>query len=137
MRPQAKHRFAVVGLALFFMSAVIGCTAGQNFHAPDVSMTMEDNWQAVSSGAEGQLDQHRQPVTDWWRQFHDDALSGLVDQLFSSNRALAGAKQRILELSARQGVVQADSKLQLAAALDYTHAEAGDKAVSILGPPPL
>jgi len=123
-------------LSLFFVSAVIGCTVGQNYQPPDVSMTMEDNWQAASLGAGEGLDQHKQPVTSWWRQFNDDALNDLIDQLFSSNRALAGARQRILELSARRGIVQADRQLQLAAALDHTHAKAGDEAFSFQGPPP-
>jgi multidrug efflux system outer membrane protein len=135
MRQGGRHRFAGFGLSLFLVTAMIGCTVGQNYLPAEVSIGIEDNWQATSFKAAGQFDPHRQPMTSWWRQFHDETLSGLIDQLVFSNLALAQARQRVIEISARQGVVQADKQLQLAAALSYTHAEAGDRAVSFQGPP--
>jgi multidrug efflux system outer membrane protein len=135
MRQEDKHRFAEFWLALILVCAVTGCMVGEKYQPPAVALDMEDNWQAVSFGTEGQFDTQEQPMVSWWRQFQDKTLNGLVEQLVSSNLALAGARQRVVEISARQGIVRADKQLQLAAALGYTHAEVGDEAVSFQGLP--
>lgn len=130
------RRFAVFGLSVIALAGMLGCTVGPNYRQPDVSGVMEGGWQSTSSGPKGQFAASRQPMTDWWRRFHDDQLSGLVERLVSSNLALAGARQRIAETSARLGVVKADKQLQLAAALGYTHARSGDESFTFQGPPP-
>ena len=120
---------------LCMLVLVSGCTVGPDFKQPELSAVMQDTWQATSGGSE-QLDRFRQPETDWWRQFHDDALTRLVSRLHASSLALAQARERIVEITARQGIVKADKRLQLAAALGYTRAETGDEAVSLQGIPP-
>lgn len=130
------RRFAIFGLSFYFLSGVLGCTVGPNYQRPDTSGVMQDNWQATANGFNGRLAEERQPMTSWWNQFHDEQLSALIKRLLSSNLALAQARQRIIEISAQRGVVKADKRLQLAAALGYTHAGAGDEAFSFQGPPP-
>lgn len=124
-----------IALPLLCLLAVMpGCTVGPDFQTPDISGVMQDEWQETDS-ASGQFDKTRQPDSEWWQQFHDPQLSTLITRLGSSSLALAQARERIVEVTARQGVIGADKRLQLAAALGYTHAETGDEAVSMLGLP--
>lgn len=119
---------------LWLLSAISGCTVGQNYRPPDVTAVMQEEWQA-DDGASGQF-AGQQPLTAWWLQFKDGQLCRLIDQLFVSSLALREARQRVIEAGARQGVVGADKQLQLAAALGYTHAETGEETVSLQGIPP-
>ena len=114
---------------LFCLSA---CTVGPNYREPDVSEFMNEQWQSAGEH-ENQFDSTVQPMTAWWLQFNDQALSSLIEQLVSSSLALAEARQRIVEISARQGVIDADNWLQLSAAFGYTHTETGDEAYSLQG----
>ncbi len=72
----------------------------------------------------------------WWQQFNDDELTGLIDRLRAVNPVLSQARERIVEAMARQGVVAADRRLQLAADLGYNRAETGSEAVSMQRLPP-
>ncbi len=135
MRLQSKELSAIAGLPLLLLLGILsGCTVGPDYREPDVAPVMQENWQAAKIADEPFSD--KQPPATWWDQFHDDQLSGLIDQLFSSSLALEEAWQRVIEVRARYGVVAADDQLQLAAALDYTAAATGDKTVTLLGLPP-
>lgn len=127
-------RWVCVGLFLFVFFGLSACAVGPEYHVPDVSGVLEKDWQASQSDRRFPADQ--QPTLAWWNQFHDDQLNTLVTRLFSSSLPLAQARQRIVEISAQHGVVAANRYVQLAAALGYTHATAGDQAVTLQGPPP-
>jgi outer membrane protein, multidrug efflux system len=119
---------------LYLIVFISGCTVGPDFEQPELSAVMQDEWQTTPEDSD-QLDHLKQPDTAWWNQFHDDVLSNLITRLQSSSLALAQARERIVEITARQGIIEADKRLQLAAALGYTRAEAGDEAVSLQGIP--
>lgn len=121
---------ALLGPLLCFQA----CTVGPDFREPELENILQGGWDA-GGGTDGQFARERQPETEWWQQFHDEALAGLVTQLYASSLPLAQARERIIEINARQGVVGADRRLQLAAALGYTRAETGDEAVSLQGIP--
>jgi len=126
----ALHRWLVA----FMLLLLPGCTVGPQYREPDVSKYINDAWR--SFGQSGGRFDDRRPMTDWWNQFDDPELSRLIAELFASNLALEEARQRIVEVNARQGVIEADKRLQLAAALGYTHAETGDEIVSLQALPP-
>jgi outer membrane protein, multidrug efflux system len=135
MRPRQIicHRRVPLGLPLLLALIVLtGCTVGPDYRRPDIVPVMQDNWQAQG----GQQFTQGQPLTAWWQQFHDKQLTDLVKRLISSSLALKEARQRVAEVNARYGVIGADRQLQLAAALDYTHAETGDETVSLQRIPP-
>ena len=117
---------------LFCLSA---CTVGPSYREPDVSEVLNEQWLAAGQH-EKQFDTTVQPLSAWWLQFNDQELSSLIERLVSSSLALAEARQRIIETSARQGVVDADKWLQLSAAFGYTRVETGDEAYSLQGLPP-
>ena len=129
-----RDRLTSAILPLLLLVFIPGCTVGPDYRVPDVTAVMQDKWSAQDETA-GQFTE-RQPLDSWWLQFHDDELIGLIDQLVSSSLALQEARQRVIEVNARYGVVAADQQLQLAAALGYTHAETGDETVSLQGLPP-
>lgn len=136
MRDAQHSTFPAVALVVSLLAILVtGCAVGPDYHQPDVTALAHDEWKAAQQ-APARFDLSRQPASSWWRQFDDAVLSGLITRLFASNRVLAGARERIVEVSARYGVVEADNRLQLAAALGYTRAETGDDAASLQGLPP-
>lgn len=114
------------------------CSVGPDFQQPGLASVMEDDWLQIKQQktTDNKFASDRQPDKQWWRQFQDEALNRLIERLFASNIPLARARERIVEVNARQGVVAADRRLQLAAALGYTHAETGDEVVSLQSIPP-
>ncbi len=121
-------------ILLCLFGFISGCTVGPDFKQPELSAVMQDEWQTADNSS-NKFAYLKQPDTAWWNQFHDDVLSNLVTRLQSSSLALAQARERVVETTARQGVTEADKRLQLAAALGYSRAEAGDEAVSLQGIP--
>jgi len=136
MRNSRSKNFVQLGCLLTALSILFlsGCMAGKNYEAPDISRQMAEEWKAPENGT--LLDTQEQPDTAWWQQFDDEVLTGLVERLAGSNLALAEARERIMEAYTRRGIIRADTQVQAAASASYTHAEAGDEAVSFTGPPP-
>lgn len=133
MRKHCLVYFIMALLPLFLvMTTMPGCTVGPDYREPDITPVMQDQWQAA---ADPQFADNP-PLTSWWLQFDDKQLISLIDQLFTSSLALQEARQRVIEVNSRYGVVAADQQLQLAAAFGYTHAETGDETVSLQGQPP-
>lgn len=110
----------------------LGCSAGQYPPEPDLVPLIPERWTTAQQAQFSEA----MPERQWWRQFGDRGLETLIEELFLSNYALKGARERIVEAFARQGVVDADRQLQLAAALGYTHAETGDDTVTLQAIPP-
>ncbi len=127
----------MIGLAalLVLMYFTAGCTVGPDFVNPDHSALIREKWVMVPDDGEIFTDT-RPPDSVWWQQFNDDELTGLIDRLRAVNPVLSQARERIVEAMARQGVVAADRRLQLAADLGYNRAETGSEAVSMQRLPP-
>ena len=135
MAIKRRHCLRIYTLATLSILFLSGCMAGTDYKPPDISPQMEEYWK-TSSEAESILDPREQPATDWWQQFKDDNLTGLVEKLSTSSLALAEARERITEAYARRGIAGAGIKLQADAKAGYTYASAGDEALSFQGPPP-
>ena len=126
-RTFSKH----IIISAFCILSLFGCSAGDDFSVPVPDDRMLAPYQPPQSTELSFADSL--PEEKWWSRFQDKQLNTLIEELFTSSLPLEQARQRIAEVSARQGVIGADRQLQLAAALDYTHAETGDEAVSIQG----
>jgi outer membrane protein TolC len=87
---------------LFCLAA---CTVGPDFTPPDLSSVMQDEWQ-LEAGETDRFSQIRQPESAWWRQFSDAELASLIGRLHESSLPLAKARERIVEVNARQGVIE-------------------------------
>ena len=134
MTEKSRCRQVTVAVLLLFLCSLQGCTVGPDYEKPDMAGVMQEGWESAEE-APHRFETSSLPAVSWWDQFNDDALSGLVRQLFSSGLALAQARERIVEANARYGVVEADRRLQLQAALGYTYVETGSEAVSLQGIP--
>ncbi len=116
------------------MLCLSSCMVGPDFSPPDMAARLPSQYAAAGPG-EKQFDSSREPDHQWWQQFNDPVLSGLIQQLNESSIPLSQARERVVETAARNGVTAADKQLQLAAALGYTRASAEDDVVSLQGIP--
>ncbi|MFT5701833.1 MAG: multidrug efflux system outer membrane protein [Desulforhopalus sp.] len=123
----------VLWLIFLTIGTTTSCTVGPDFEQPELESVMQEQWNTVEKGQH--FSEFDQPFIRWWEQFNDDELTRLIEQVFSSSLALKQARQRVVEVSARQGVVTAERRMQLSAALGYTRVETGDEAVSLQGIP--
>jgi len=122
----------LLSLSLALLLFGQGCAVAPDYSPPDLAPFLQDTWQTT----ENDRYTSNRPDSRWWNQFNDPQLTDLINQLFTSNLALKASMERVTEAMARQGVVSADKQLQLAAALDYTHAETGDETVTVQMIPP-
>jgi multidrug efflux system outer membrane protein len=129
-------RRAVLGSSVALILTMAGCMVGPAYQKPDLSSYAKQNWQAATLESSRAIDGQAQPMIDWWRQFKDPQLSGLVERLVVSNLALAEARQRIVEARARRGIVNADRLPQINLNADYIRAGTGKEGVTFQGPPP-
>ena len=110
---------------LILMGLVGGCTLGPEYQRPGIDTPA--HWR-VSPQEAGEL-----ATTDWWRQFHDPILNGLISTALQENNDLLIATARVDEFAARFGSVRADLFPQISASAGYTRqrvTELGDNKLS-------
>ncbi len=127
--PRRLPVLIVIMAQVFCLSS---CMVGPDFSPPDMADNLPGKWAAADLN-ETAFNRSREPESQWWQQFNDPVLSGLIQQLNGSSIPLSQARERVVEAAARNGVTAADKQLQLAAALGYTRASAQDKVVSLQG----
>lgn len=133
-----KPEIKKIGIVLFMLlltTLSAGCTVKHDFQPSDMTALVPGKWHAPGNTSTD-FDTTHPPDTQWWQQFHDDQLTNLITRLTTSNLTLKKARERIVELSARQGVIGADARLNLEAALGYSHLKTGDRFISVQGVPP-
>lgn len=133
MKVRGKYQLMIT-ISFVLMASVFlqSCTVGPDYQQPELDNVMQDEWLADAHQG-GRLSQELQPDLFWWQKFKDAELDSLIEQLYASSLTLAQARERIVEVNAQQGVIGAERRIQLAAALGYTRAETGDEAVSMIG----
>ena len=114
-----------------FRSGIAGLCHGAGLQNPNMDAVLPAQYHPATGTQ--QFSKKGQPVVSWWQQFHDPRLNALIHRLFTSSIVLEQARERVIEAGARQGIVTADKRLQLSAALGYTHGESGDGSVSLQG----
>lgn len=86
-------------LAFILCLTLTSCKLGPDYHTPD--MLLPSHWiEGKTSGNKNATLQQ-----DWWKQFHDPVLDGLIDRALTQNLDLKIAEARIAEARA---VVQAN-----------------------------
>jgi outer membrane protein, multidrug efflux system len=133
MTSRQRYFFSIYFLLTLFSLVLSGCMTGTRYQPPDTTSQMEDHWRNPSETGII-LDPRQKPAAEWWKQFNDDTLTGLVGRLSGSNLALAEARERITEAYARRGIIRSDNSLQANASAAYTRAGAGDEALSTQPP---
>ena len=101
-------------LVLAFMLALLGagCTLGPDYVRPDLDVPAA--WRVEAGEARSMAD------ADWWGQFGDPVLSGLIDTALKENKDLLIAAARVEEFEGRYGIVRADLYPQVGAGASYT-----------------
>ena len=96
-------------VALSLASLMVGCTVGRNYTPPSLFGTdktlLIDQADTAQSSIPIKL---REPVEQWWNEFNDPVLSGLISQSLDENYDIRIAKARIEQ--ARQLSVASDTQ---------------------------
>jgi NodT family efflux transporter outer membrane factor (OMF) lipoprotein len=87
-----------VAVASSLLAPLAGCKVGPDYVRPDAPVSA--NWidQATGSGAAAQT------TPEWWTQFGDPMLEGLVRESFEQNLTLRAAGLRVLQARAVRGI---------------------------------
>jgi multidrug efflux system outer membrane protein len=93
-RAELKLR-AALGLVSYLVLAA--CAVGPDYREPETEVADNFDAEALLGGA-GQGEVER----EWWRQFGDPLLDGLVDTAVRNNRDVAAATARLLEARAQR-----------------------------------
>ncbi|HEY3599978.1 MAG TPA: efflux transporter outer membrane subunit [Paraburkholderia sp.] len=87
---------------LVFAIALCGCAVGPDFHAPAAPDTQSYTRDALpatteAAGASQSFVAAERALPMWWKQFHSDALDGLVDTALQQSPTLAQARAKLVE----------------------------------------
>ena len=115
---------------LFFVLTMVlsgagGCTVGPDYKRPEVAVPAD--WRVQEHEAREVAD------TDWWLQFGDPVLDGLIATALRENKDLLIAAARIEEFAGRYGIVRADLFPQVGATGEYSRqrvTETGDNRLA-------
>lgn len=96
-----SQRVFIIAIAL----TAQGCAAGPNYHAPQPAVLAVPDAYTTPAGADGATGDNRQ----WWLNFNDSVLDGIVDAALKNNLDIAQAVARLRQ--ARESLVQQRSAL--------------------------
>jgi NodT family efflux transporter outer membrane factor (OMF) lipoprotein len=117
-------RFALIALV------ILGLSACASFQDTPSQASLRD----AASLSLPQTNASVAPKAQWWREFGDEQLSGLIEQALAANPSLKIAQARIVRAQAGAAATQGASGPQLSAGLDATHQKF---TATGLYPPPL
>ena len=93
------RRFTGAPAAFFTLLLVVaGCVQGPDYKKPDVAVPAA--WDAMATGAPHSgiaLSTARLPEANWWREFQNEELNGLIEQALERNHDVRRAASRVLE----------------------------------------
>jgi NodT family efflux transporter outer membrane factor (OMF) lipoprotein len=115
-----------------FVAAVtlcsLGCAVGPNYHKPTVqipeSFKEGVDWQRTQANPEGSLS------STWWRDYHDDQLSKLVDDALQANQSIIAADAAYRLAQATVSASDAALYPMVSAGVSGTRAEYGSAAAA-------
>ncbi|HTN65200.1 MAG TPA: efflux transporter outer membrane subunit [Burkholderiaceae bacterium] len=87
-------------LAAAILSTLAGCAMTAPYQRPE--LTMPAQWDGVAAATDSTVS------SDWWRQFGNSELDGLMTQALAANHDLAAALSRIQQARAAAGMVRAN-----------------------------
>jgi len=103
---QILHSFPILGAVLAALALLVsGCLVGPDFQPPHPEAPA--NWEGVTKMPTKQpyvITAQPAELTQWWRQFDDPRLTGLVEEAIKANLDLQLAKARLRQARALRGV---------------------------------
>ncbi len=103
---------------LIFTMALSACMVGPDYHRPAVDTP--ENWRFADKEAQQIAD------TQWWRQFGDPVLDGLIDSALKENKDVKIAAARVEQYIGRAMVVRAAQFPQVTGAAVPTRTRVSD-----------
>jgi multidrug efflux system outer membrane protein len=100
-----------------------GCSVGPTYKQPELAVPA--NW---NEAQQSDFDTGPAPLTDWWTEFNDPLLNGLVERAVKSNLDIRLAEARIRESRALRAVTAADAWPGLEAAGSYRRSRSSENA---------
>ncbi|MEM1329570.1 MAG: efflux transporter outer membrane subunit [Planctomycetota bacterium] len=95
-RPAIPFRLSATAAALVMLA---GCTVGPDYEQPEVAQIPE-SFRFEPEQTLGDAD------TEWWREFGDPVLEGLIDEALRNNYDVRIAAARVEEFAARVGITR-------------------------------
>src|SRR5579862_4867625 len=108
------NRNLAVTAALWLASSLTACAVGPNYRTPATTVV------PASSNAEPSTYSAQLAQAQFWRQFGDDTLNGLVDDALAANHDLRIALGHLVEARALRRQAQFDLAPTVTAAGGYT-----------------
>lgn len=87
--------------------SLAACVQGRNYDRPAIDLPKD--WTALSASGTTRIATDKQPEADWWNAFHNDELTGLIEQALQNNHDVKRAVARVIE--GRAAVVAAAAGL--------------------------
>jgi len=122
--PRRGDRLIRLALAGAVAAAMAGCMVGPDYHSPQPAAP--DTWAGVQPPAAAQVSVvTAQPtaLAQWWRQFQDPTLTGLVEDAVRANLDLQVAVARLQQARASRGVVAGGLWPTLSASAGYQYGQ--------------
>ena len=115
-------RIAAIAAPLFCATLLCGCTVGPNFARP--AFWSPSTWFGSRADTPQKLEASMpvaEPVdAEWWKQFKDPVLTGLVQRVAAGNLDVRAATFRLAQSRAQRGITAADEFPQLNGNASYT-----------------
>ncbi len=119
---QMTTRFSPAAPPLLCAVLLCGCTVGPNFARP--SFWSPSSWFGTRAASPQKLEASMpvaEPVDpEWWKQFNDPELTGLVRRVAASNLDVRAATARLAQSRAQRGITAADEFPQINGNASYT-----------------
>lgn len=105
---RATHSLAApsLGMLLFGLAGLSGCTVGPDYTKPDVAAP--EQWIGTREATSpSRLTPEQRSLADWWRGLQDPTLDGLVERALTGNLSLVEAAARVRQARAARTVTAA------------------------------
>ena len=113
---------------------LLGCAVGPNYHKPSAQIPERFkegvDWQRAQANPQGSLS------STWWRDYHDDQLSKLVDDALKANQSIIAAEAAYRLAQATVSANVAALYPTVSASVSGTRGEAGAAAAPATDVPP-
>jgi len=124
---RAGRAIAAAASAVLILQA---CTVGPNYQPPHEPVPERYSGAAAAAAAaagsqSARISEQREPVSFWWREFHDEELDALIDRAIAGNLNLKSAYVRIVEARIQVQSARAQGMPALNASASYTREQLG------------
>lgn len=128
----SRRRAGRLGLLAVLPAALSACLQGPDYRKPE--LPVPPSWDAVTAeaGSPGTT-AARLPEADWWREFQNEELTGLIERALVANHDVRRAAARVIEGRATTAAAGAGLYPQVNLSASYQHLEISKNTLAGLG----